>query len=635
MWVLTDGRANLLRTATPSRYFSNFFDLQARALLHGRLSLADNSLGIESFIVHGRTYTYFPPFPSLLRLPVFMFTDKLDGQLTAPMMIAAWLITALACASFFARTRRLACGTLAVSRGEAFAYGALMLVLLGGSNLIFLASSPWVYHEVYAWAIALVMGAVAATLAVLERPTNGRVALCAFFTLAAVLTRSTGGWACVAMLVLLSIHLRGTGSDRGKGPRWWMPAALGAVALMIGMAVNYAKFGNVSTFDLQTQVWTRLNAQRQRSLIVNDGSLIGPQFFRSSVRTYLDPTGIRFTGVFPYITLPSKPPTAVSDVWIDQTYRTGGVPAFAPLSSILFLWSLYAVSRRCRVGRLALARIPLLGAALTTTGVMFYGYLAHRYTSEFYPLLVVGSIVGMVDITDRLRSQRRAWRRVATAMLVLGTSFGVAAHLAISVPAGRLIYRSEPLKDFVRLQAAMTVSHLDVVVAERAPAIGVTDRYVIIGECRALLLGTGDSYEPWVLVEAADVTRARSFETADRSLARSTVLMNFAGDPIRSVLLETDGFGGYRSVITGLNTQSSPWRPIGALRGLSVTANADTANGEYRFRTSAGDEFGIDTATWNVDWYNSVATLQAVGSSDPAVRDTVVAGPTCRAVRDR
>jgi hypothetical protein len=74
-------------------YQNDFYDLQARAMFHGHLSLANGSLGIEGFVHDGRTYTYFGLFPSIIRMPFLLVTSGLDGRLTAPFMLIAWLLT--------------------------------------------------------------------------------------------------------------------------------------------------------------------------------------------------------------------------------------------------------------------------------------------------------------------------------------------------------------------------------------------------------------------------------------------------------------------------------------------------------------------------------------------------------------
>jgi hypothetical protein len=110
LWVLTDlwnSSPSLLRTASPDGFASNFYDLQARAMLHGHLYITNGALGDEAFIHAGRQYTYFGLFPSLLRIPILLVTHSLDGRLTAFSMLMAWLVTALFSSLLVWRVRTL------------------------------------------------------------------------------------------------------------------------------------------------------------------------------------------------------------------------------------------------------------------------------------------------------------------------------------------------------------------------------------------------------------------------------------------------------------------------------------------------------------------------------------------------
>ena len=65
-WMVAEGRANLFRY---HRLNSDFYDAQARSMLHGKLEIPLRILKIEGFTHDGKQYTYFPPFPAFLRLP--------------------------------------------------------------------------------------------------------------------------------------------------------------------------------------------------------------------------------------------------------------------------------------------------------------------------------------------------------------------------------------------------------------------------------------------------------------------------------------------------------------------------------------------------------------------------------------
>ncbi len=83
IWILWSlwGPANPLRNTA---YEDNFYELQARAMFHGHLRLANGAIGIEGFVHDGRTYTYFGLFPSIIRMPIMLLTSVWDSKLTAP-----------------------------------------------------------------------------------------------------------------------------------------------------------------------------------------------------------------------------------------------------------------------------------------------------------------------------------------------------------------------------------------------------------------------------------------------------------------------------------------------------------------------------------------------------------------------
>ena len=169
--VLWDFGLDPLRRGTAAGTNADFFDLQARALFHGHLDVPPGSLGIEAFVVGGRHYLYFPPFPALLRMPLLALTDRLDGRLTAPSMLLAALV--LACALV-----RLAVARARGSSAAARRWGASKRSrsapwsrsVLGGSTLVYLASEPWVYHEVYVWSAAWSVATLAGLVTRVDRP---------------------------------------------------------------------------------------------------------------------------------------------------------------------------------------------------------------------------------------------------------------------------------------------------------------------------------------------------------------------------------------------------------------------------------------------------------------------------------
>ena len=159
-------------------------------MFHGHLYLPHGSLGIEGFLHNGHEYTYFGLFPSILRMPVLLVTSRLDRTLTAPSMLLSWVVTGVFTSMLLWRLRLMVRGHAILGRAEAASYGLFVAVVGGGSVLIYLAASPFVYNEDFAWSVALTVASLFALLGVLERPSWRRVLAAGFLILLANLNRT-------------------------------------------------------------------------------------------------------------------------------------------------------------------------------------------------------------------------------------------------------------------------------------------------------------------------------------------------------------------------------------------------------------------------------------------------------------
>ena len=323
-------------------------------MFHGRLSLAPGSLGLEGFVHDGRTYTYFGLFPSIIRMPVLLVTSSLDGKLTPTYMLLAWLLTGLFTSLLLWRVRFLIRGDVVMGRLEATAFGVLVAAIMGGTIWMLLASTTYVFNEDIAWSICLTIGSIFTLLGVVERPTWPRVLCSGLLILCANLDRSTTGWACVVAAVFIAGWFA-LGAGGMENRRWTLPVlAAGLIPLAVGCLVNYAKFGALFGVSNELQVWTHVNAYRRMFLAANHGAEEGLVFVPTNALAYLRLDGLRFTSVFPFITLPAAPPTPVGGVLFDRLYRTASLPSSTPL---LFLPELLGPGHRfstpvCRPGGL-------------------------------------------------------------------------------------------------------------------------------------------------------------------------------------------------------------------------------------------------------------------------------------------
>jgi hypothetical protein len=608
--VLWDFGVHPLRTAGAHRFASNLYDLQARAFLDGDLAVPANSLGIEGFVIDGRTYMYFPPFPALLRLPVLILTHQFDGRLTAVSMLLGWIVLAGAAAALFWTIRMLLRGDAPVSRVEGFAAATFVASITGGSVIVFDAALPWVYHEVYIWASAFGIGTLAGLVAAAWRPGPVVVAATGCCAIGAILTRTTTGWALATTVIVagaISMYRRKTTRRYGLGL-----IAGGVTALVLGVAFNWAKFRHPFMFPLEHQEWTRQNARRRLALMMNGGSITGPQFFVTSLVNYLRPDGIRFVSYFPFVTLPATPARGYGGAFLDQSYRTGSVPAFMPLLFVASLWGFVVTAVLRPWTRLVALAVPLLGALLVCAGVMGYGYLAHRYTSEFIPVLAIGGAIGIVDLAHRVeRGSARARRAIAVLATTLAL-FGVLANTAIGLTAARIAWRGDRLAAYVAAQA--TIGNLSggalappVSWSDSLPDTAQADTLQIVGDCDALYVATGDQYEPWVLVAARRLT-ARVTVGSEGTRAGVARLFTIDGARQRHVTLETSPNNRFRlRVGEGSVYLPTEWRRTRPGESFEISVAAETERDRFRVGISGNTDEFVNAAEWNSRWIHLVS----------------------------
>lgn len=578
--VLFDFGTNVERTAVAIGYGSNFYDLQAQAFLHGHLYLPDGSLGIEGFVVGGHTYMYFPPFPALLRIPLMLVTHEFDGRLSLVSMGVAWIVFAIMATKLFWLVRECARPDAPLGRAEAVVCAFVLATITGGTTLVFDASLPWVYHEAYLWAVALAAGALYWLVRVGIDPTAKAIWWLGGFNLALIMTRATGGFALCAVSLVVAVRALTGRPHPDRRRAGWAIGAAALVPLATSVAYNVIKFHHPYLFPLQDQVWTAVNPRRREALHHNGGTITGPQFLLTGIVNYLRPDGIRFTSWFPWITLPAHPAPAYGGAFLDQSYRTGSAPAFMPLLTLLTVWSLvrtYFV-RSGAVAKRAL-RLPLLGALLIPFGVLDYGYLAHRYTSEFVPLLVLGAAIGCADLAPRLGALRLRWLVPSMVIIAALALSGIAANAATGFTAAAQTYGGDPLRRYVSLQEETSGfgGLPPVVQSTTLPTRAPTDELRIVGNCNGLYLSTGDAYQPWVTVENRPV-RLRVIIRA-KSLRRGQLLiLTISGLTPTTVYLQVDPRGRLRFVtVTGARSQFGSWLTVtrGEEYSLIVTTRTD------------------------------------------------------------
>ena len=487
-WDLWSGSLNPLR-AVP---YDNFYDLQARALFHGHFYLPNGKMGIEAFVHDGHDYTYFGLFPSLIRMPILLLTSRLDGQMTAPSILVAWLLTALFSALMLWRLRILMRGDSAVGRAEAVSFGALMATIMGGSVILYLAATPFVYSEDFAWSIPLTVGSLFALLGVLERPTKWRVIASGVLILCTNLDRSPPGWAC-SIAALADRRMVRTGSGRGVQP------ALGPPHVRRGHG------------PVPRQLCGHLRQVRHSRRPAHGRPGLGqcqrpPPVFPGRQRR----EGLQLrlpaehpVGLFPTFrdpsqwTLPLRQPPGGPGPWLagavlDQSYPTASFTDTSPLLLLLGCWGVVTAFRPTghRAGA-ADQDHPVRRRSRSRRGTAVGIHLA-ALPGDLMPFFIIASGIGLIDVWRRLEARPQARRVVAGRIVTIG-AYCVAANLAIAAfPVAQWTMAqsagSFPSEVTEHRLAGDTVRH-----GEPCPTGRRPEQLFAMNNCSGLYLSTGNT----------------------------------------------------------------------------------------------------------------------------------------------
>lgn len=599
VWVLTvlwNGGPTLLRTVLPNDSLSNFYDLQARALLHGHLYVANGALGSEAFIHDGHQFTYFGIFPSLLRIPLLLVTSRLDGRLTALSILIAWIVTGVFSCLLLWRVRWLLRGAEILGRAEAAAYAVMVAAVLGGTILVDLAANPWVYSEDIAWSVALTVGALFTLTSLLEQPSRLRVIAAMLLISGAMLTRGSTGYGCVIGAVLAALWLAfrpqpddslGKRSDR----RWSLAVlAAGLVPLVLGSVFSYAKFGIPYGYPLHDQIY--FNTQGLSHI---KGYYFGLRFIPSTVVAYLASSGVHLSTVFPFVSLPLFAAHPIGGVVLYGSEEVTSLPGSSPLLLLVAIWGLaIPFWRRWRRPRIVLA-IPLLAAAAPAVAILLFGFIDNRFLGDFVPLLVLAGSIGMVDVWRRLETTSKQIRFSALAAISALGLYSVVANVAMASSPTGWWSRTQAL-NFVRAQS--DVSRLTghplssrVVTGTALPRNAPSGELFIAGDCAALFLRPATGFQNWLELETEPPYRHVFDITVSRPIAEARPMMSIGPhDDTYTLGLDTQANSRSLRFFVGHGSGIVYSKPLSFTRGLTqqFTIETDLAARWYSITTATG-----------------------------------------------
>ena len=403
-------------------YTTDFYDVQARALVHGHLDVPANVAGIEGFEIDGKTQIYFGIGPAIMRLPFSGISNVFDRRLSLLSELIAISVIGLAAARLLKKVKPL---VASAPNGSPWWFGAFAAAATLGTPLLYFASSPLVYHEAELWGAAAGLSGLDLVIRWWRVPTGRHLVEAVALATFAVSCRPSSGLGPAIALGIFGLVL----AWRHR----WMQALVvlaGSVIPLLAFAtVNWARFGSLFSVPFPLQVFSQFNENRQAMLRGNNGSFFGLKFAPTNLVRYLSPTAGSFQRLFPFVTWPSKA-TVYGNVTFDTVDRSGsivtGAPMFIPLALVGAWWTLI----RDRTRQWSVVSIAALVSTISTITI---AYVAHRYLADLVPAVLLLAGAGVWCVARSLQEKPKWLKRTSVGALALLFAFGFWNQLGLAV----------------------------------------------------------------------------------------------------------------------------------------------------------------------------------------------------------
>lgn len=561
-WFVNLGRANFLQRPV----FANVYDAQARTLFHGHWNVPPAVMGFEGFVIHGRTYSYYGPFPALLRMPILAVTSRFDGRLTQLSMLAAFAVALFGIARLLWRARSFVRPDAPFTRLEGVVTAVFLFVCGVGSAVLFPASRAIIYHEAEVWGTALALVGFDAVIGAFRRRSPARYALASFLAACALLSRPSVGLGPAVALGIFSLIAawRAVRRTDPETTRRWSPVlAFGAAAAMpvlLYAYVNHTKFGTWFSLPLDKQLYSTFNPSRKAALAANGGSLFSVKYIPSTVWQYLRPDALRFWRVAPFVDFPVRHASVFLGERFDTLDRSSSVVASMPALALLAIAGVVVLVRRLRTDTALAFVVCTVAAAIAVFPTLALGFIANRYLIDFVPLLIVPAVVaiqsGLAVWNGSARRSQPA-RRARAPIVIGGVAVALAAFQLWTNAGITLTYQrmwaapdAQVLRGFAGWQEAVAstvgTGGYRVLRLTSLPAKPPPDTLAIVGRCDGLYFG--DPHYVWAQLEVGPSThvRTRVRFVADARPGTRQSLVVMPGSPGLNVSVVAEGSDRFR-----------------------------------------------------------------------------------------
>ncbi|MTA18423.1 MAG: hypothetical protein F2561_03850 [Actinobacteria bacterium] len=475
-------------------FSSDFYDVQARSMVHGHMDIPADVARVEGVVVDGKVQIYFGVGPALIRTPLTGWTTFFDRRLSILSMSVAAGVLGMATARLLKRARAL---VIDAPTGRPWWFGLIAAGSILFTPVFFLASRGMVYHEALIWGCAAAVAGLDLVLRWWRVQTRRHFVEAVALATFAMSCRTTTGLAPALAIGLFGVVL--------AYRRQWIKAAIvivGAVVALLGyVTFNWLRFRSFTTPSFTGQVWTLQNQGRQEFLKANDGSPIGFQFVPTTFSQYFSPIAVGWQRFFPFVNFGSRA-TPVGDVVFDGIKPTGSIEFGAPVFFVLAIIGSWWTVVRDRSREWSVLALASIAASIPT---LMFGNIVHRYLVDFVPAVVILACPAVWVVMRRLQRWNESPRKSVFAAVAVVALLGALVQTGFALETRAFVLRPDEseARAFVDFQNMIDRQLFDGpppllqhVNGDELPTEGISDgSMVILDNCAGLYRFNGDNWQ--------------------------------------------------------------------------------------------------------------------------------------------
>lgn len=376
-WLITHGNFNLFTGEGGSA-----FDSLSKSLLHFQCSVDNSSIGWEAFIVNGKSYMYFGPFPAILRIILNFFFPELSGKWS---LFSCLLSCMLSIISFSILLNMVLEDNDNLSRKlKYFFFLISQLTFAFGTPIFFVTSHASIFHESILWALAFSILSMVFLYKLLRAKTNSLLTFFMFSICIGLSFLSKINYGVFLYVIWAAYIIKIIKGSKKNILKLFMASSPAFIALVFQFWYNFCRFENIFTSVNFKYYYPWIQYPSEFEMFKKIGGILNFHRISTTLFNYFGLRAEYFSSKLPFFTfsLPKLNAPSIFMTYQERMISLTIVSLFFVATSIIGLFWMIREKNNFFTKFCALCFFGQIVFILSYIG------MTHRYSVDFMPFFV-------------------------------------------------------------------------------------------------------------------------------------------------------------------------------------------------------------------------------------------------------